>query len=68
MNKELAEYINRNASIYYKVLRGAGCAINSRITDYANGTTLLFYYDKQTYIAEYDVNGKCKTVKRNEYK
>jgi hypothetical protein len=63
MTKQLAEYINQNASIYFKQIKGFGCAINSRVTDWSSGTTLLFYYNHKTYNATFDTNGKCTTVK-----
>jgi len=64
MNKSIAEQVNKQANIYFSYINGVGCAINSRITDWSKGTTLLFYYDKATYMAEYDTDGNCKTVKQ----
>lgn len=67
MNKQLAEYINQNASIYFKQIRGHGCAINSRVTDWAKGTELTFYYNHKTYTANFDITGKCIDVKELTY-
>lgn len=68
MNETIAEQVNREASIYFSQVNGKGCAINSRITDWSSKeatTTLLFYYNHETYLATYNDNKECTSVQLN---